>query len=202
MTKRIFDIIFSVMGLIILSPLFLVVAILIKLDSRGSVFFRQERAGKDGKIFKIYKFRTMIERAWEKGTPITVSAQDPRITRFGKFLRKYKLDEMPQLINVLKMEMSIVGPRPEILKYVALYTPEQKKVLSVKPGITDPTSLKYISEEDILSKILLQADDWEKVYINQIIPAKLVLNLKYIENRSFFLDVVIILKTLKKVIFK
>lgn len=202
MIKRIFDITFSALGMLVLSPLFLVVAILIKMDFKGHVFFLQERAGKDGKIFKTYKYRTMIEGAWKKGTPITISEKDPRITRFGKFLRKYKIDELPQLINVFKGEMSLVGPRPEIPRYVDLYTPEQKRVLSNRPGITDIASLKYINEEDILSKILTQVGNWEKVYINQVMPAKLALNLKYIENQSFFLDISIILKTLKKCLLK
>jgi lipopolysaccharide/colanic/teichoic acid biosynthesis glycosyltransferase len=193
MLKRLFDIIFSTLGLLILSSLFLLVAILIKLDSRGPVFFRQERVGKDEKIFKIYKFRTMIDKAWEKGTPITTQENDPRITHIGKFLRKYKLDELPQLFNVIKGEMSLVGPRPEIPQYVALYTPEQKKILSVKPGITDFASLEYINENEILSK----AKNWEKTYINEIMPTKLALNLKYIKNHSVFLDFIIILKTLK-----
>jgi len=198
MIKRIFDIIFSGLGLLILSPLFLVVAILIKIDSKGPIFFRQRRVGKNGKIFKIWKFRTMINKGWQKGPLITISDQDPRITHFGKFLRKYKLDELPQLINVLKGEMSLVGPRPEVPEYVALYTSEQKKVLSVKPGITDFASLKYINENEILSK----TDNWEKSYINHIMPNKLNINLEYIKKKSLALDLIIILKTIQKIFFR
>lgn len=195
MIKRIFDIIFSGLGLLILSPLFLVVAISIKIDSKGPVFFQQKRVGKNEKIFKIYKFRTMIDGAWKRGTLITISDQDPRITHFGKFLRKYKLDELPQLINVLRGEMSLVGPRPEIPKYVALYTPKQKKVLSVRPGMTDYASLKYINENEILSK----TNNWEKTYINHIMRDKLAINLDYIQKQSFILDFIIILKTIRKI---
>lgn len=196
--KRFFDLIFSSLGLLIFSPLFLLVAILIKLDSKGPVFFRQKRVGKNGKIFKIYKFRTMVKGAQGKGGLITTSEEDPRITPFGRLLRKYKADELPQLINVLRGEMSLVGPRPEVLKYVALYTLEQKRVLSVRPGITDSASLKYVDENKILSK----TDNWEKIYVNHIMPDKLAINIEYIKKRSSVLDLVIILKTICKIFRK
>lgn len=198
MTKRLFDIICSSLGLIILSPLFLVLAVLIKFDSKGPIFFKQERVGKNEKIFKIYKFRTMIDKAWVKGTSITISDKDSRITNLGKTLRKYKLDELPQLFNVFKGEMSLVGPRPEIPEYVNNYTQEQKKVLSVRPGITDIASLKYIDENKILSK----TKNSQKAYANNIMPQKLDLNLKYVKNHSFFSDLTIILKTIKKCLLK
>ena len=140
----------------------------------------------------------MIDKAWGKGTPITKSERDSRITKIGKFLRRFKLDEFPQLINVLKREMSLVGPRPEIPKYVTLYSQEEKKVLSIKPGMTDFASLKYINESELLSK----TNNWEEVYTHQIMPAKLALNLKYIKNHSLFLDFIIILKTIKKIFTK
>ena len=176
---RLFDLVFSFLGLVILLPFFLLIALLIVLDSRGGVFYRQSRVGKDGKDFKLYKFRSMRTGADKRGL-ITVGEKDSRITRVGYFLRKYKLDELPQLINVLKGEMSLVGPRPEVRKYVDLYTPEQRKVLSVVPGITDYASIEYVDE----NRILGGATDPDKVYVEEILPDKIRYNMKYIEHRS------------------
>ena len=176
---RFFDFLFSLLGLIVLSPVFLLISLCIVSDSRGGVFYRQSRVGKDGKDFKLYKFRSMRTGADKRGL-ITVGEKDSRITRVGYFLRKYKLDELPQLINVLKGEMSLVGPRPEVRKYVDLYTPEQRKVLSVVPGITDYASIEYVDE----NRILGGATDPDKVYVEEILPDKIRYNMKYIENRS------------------
>ena len=176
---RFFDFLFSLFGLIVLSPFFLLISLCIVLDSRGGVFYRQNRVGKDGKDFKLYKFRSMRTGSDKRGL-ITVGEKDSRITRVGYFLRKYKLDELPQLINVLKGEMSLVGPRPEVRKYVDLYTPEQRKVLSVVPGITDYASIEYVDE----NRILGGAADPDKVYVEEILPDKIRYNMKYIENRS------------------
>jgi len=194
--KRGFDIIFSLLGLIVLLPAFLVIATAIKLDSNGPVFFRQVRVGKNGKEFKILKFRTMVVDAEKKGLQITVD-KDSRITKVGRFLRKYKLDEFPQLINVLVGDMSFVGPRPEVPKYVALYNDEQKIVLKVKPGITDIASIEYKDENTLLN----QNDNPEKTYIEEIMPAKLKLNIDYIKSISIIYDIKLILKTMF-VIFK
>lgn len=176
---RFFDILFSGIGLIILSPLFLVLYILIRLESKGGGFYSQQRIGKDGVPFNLYKFRSMRKDADKKGL-ITVGGHDPRITRIGYFIRKYKLDELPQLFNVLKGDMSLVGPRPEVEKYTKLYTPEQRKVLSVVPGITDWASIEYVDENVILGK----AEDPDKAYIEQVMPDKIKYNMKYINNRS------------------
>lgn len=176
---RFFDFLFSLLGLIVLSPVFLLISLCIVSDSRGGVFYRQSRVGKDGKDFKLYKFRSMRTGADKRGL-ITVGEKDSRITRVGYFLRKYKLDELPQLINVLKGEMSLVGPRPEVRKYVDLYTPAQRKVLSVVPGITDYASIEYVDE----NRILGGATDPDKVYVEEILPDKIRYNMKYIENRS------------------
>jgi lipopolysaccharide/colanic/teichoic acid biosynthesis glycosyltransferase len=196
MLKRIFDFLVSLFGLIIFSPLFLIIAILIKLDSEGAVFYRGERIGKDGKPFRIFKFRTMVKNAEELGGPST-SADDPRLTKIGKFLRKYKLDELPQLINVLKGEMSLVGPRPEVKMYVDMLKPEEKeKILSVKPGMTDLASLWDFHEEEVLKG----SEDPEKTYMEKIRPKKIQLQLEYVKNRSFLLDLKIIFKTLIRLI--
>ncbi len=188
---RFFDIIFSFLGLIILLPFFMVIGIIILLNSKGGIFYFQERVGRYNRDFRLIKFRTMRKEADREGL-LTVGSRDPRITGPGLFLRKYKLDELPQLINVLKGEMSIVGPRPEVRKYVELYNEEQKKVLEVRPGITDYASLEYISENELLAA----SADPEKTYIEQIMPAKLELNRKFIENRSTRMYLVIIGRTL------
>ncbi len=191
MAKRIFDFIVSLMGLIFLAPFFLIFAILIKINSSGSVFYLQERVGKHGKLFKLFKFRTMRIDA-DKGNAITVGKRDPRITTMGHFLRKFKLDELPQLINVFIGDMSLVGPRPELKKFVDLYNDQQRKVISVKPGITDYASIQFRNENELLEG----KGDPIDFYIREIMPVKLSLNLKYIEERSFWLDIKIILQTL------
>ncbi|MBK9045818.1 MAG: sugar transferase [Bacteroidia bacterium] len=195
MVKRIFDLILAAIFLILLAPLFIFIAIRIKLDSKGSVFYKQVRVGLNGKDFGIYKFRTMFVGSDKKGL-LTVGGNDARITRPGLFLRKYKLDELPQLINVFFGDMSIVGPRPEVRKYVDLYSKEQLQVLSVKPGITDYASIEYSKENEILAN----ATDPEATYIHEIMPAKLALNQKYIREQSFFTDLKIILQTLVKIV--
>lgn len=189
--KRLFDIFFSSIGLLILSPLFVVVALLIKLDSKGPVFFRQERIGKYFKPFRIYKFRTMTVDTVEKGPLITVHG-DNRVTKIGKFLRKYKIDELPQLLNVLKGEMSFVGPRPEIKEYVQLFKSDYKKLLKIRPGITDPASIKYSNEEGILSL----SKNWEEDYTKRILPEKIKLSLHYVETHNVITDLKLILKTI------
>ena len=176
---RFFDIVFSVLGLVVLSPLLLTVYLLIIAESRGGGFYRQERIGKGGKPFLLYKFRSMRTGSAKSGL-ITVGGHDPRITRVGYFIRKYKIDELPQLLNVLKGDMSIVGPRPEVGKYVDLYTPEQRKVLTVRPGITDYASIEYADENEILGR----AASPEEVYVKEILPDKIRYNMKYINNKS------------------
>jgi len=178
---RFFDIVFSGLGLICLSPVLLIIYICIRCESKGGGFYAQERIGKDGVPFKLYKFRSMRQGA-DKGSLITVGERDPRITNTGYFLRQYKLDELPQLWNVLKGDMSIVGPRPEVEKYTRLYSDEQRKVLSVRPGITDWASIKYIDENTILG----EADDPDKAYIEHIMPDKIKYNMKWIEKQSVF----------------
>jgi lipopolysaccharide/colanic/teichoic acid biosynthesis glycosyltransferase len=194
MLKRLTDILFSFFGIVILSPLFLYISIRIMIDSKGGVCYRQIRVGRGNKDFLLFKFRTMYVNSDSKGL-LTVGSRDNRITRYGHFLRKYKLDELPQLFNVLIGDMSLVGPRPEVRKYVDMYNEEQLKVLSIKPGITDYASIKYSNESELLGK----ANDPEKVYINEIMPEKLRLNLYYIEHQSFSTDIKIILDTLKKI---
>lgn len=193
--KRCFDIFFSLLGILCLLLVFLFVAIAIKCSSKGPVLFKQERVGKNGKLFKIWKFRSMVVDAEAKGRQITTDG-DNRITKVGKFIRKTKIDELPQLFNVLSGKMSFVGPRPEVPRYVALYTEEQRKVLSVKPGITDLASIEFRNENDMLK----EAEDPDKKYIEEIMPAKLELNLKYIEKAGFFYDIGLIFKTIFKVI--
>jgi len=183
MVKRLFDLCLSSLFLTLLSPLFLIVAMAIRLDSRGPVFFRQDRVGLNGRRFRIYKFRTMVENAAQIGPHITPS-NDPRITRAGSFLRKWYLDELPQLINVLKGEMSIVGPRPETPEYVTLYTPEQRKVLAAKPGMAGPATIAYRNEEALLA----DCPDPEEFYINQMMHDRLRLDLEYVENQSLLYD--------------
>lgn len=193
--KRLADIVFSTIGLLFLSPFLVIVACLILLSSKGGVLYRQKRVGKDNKDFTMYKFRTMGLGS-DKRTLITVGDRDSRITGVGYYLRKYKLDELPQLINVVLGDMSLVGPRPEVRKYVDQYSEEQLKVLSVRPGITDFASIQYSRESELLGK----AEDPEWEYIHNILPAKLELNLKYIRERGFVTDMKIILKTLVKIV--
>lgn len=193
--KRTFDIIASGIGIIILSPILLGVSISIKIGSKGTVFFKQVRVGKDEKTFNILKFRTMVTDAESLGTQITIG-KDNRITKTGAVLRKFKIDELPQLINVFKGDMSLVGPRPEVPKYVAMYNEDQKKVLTVRPGITDIASLRYKDENDILGKV----DNPEEYYINTIMPDKLNLNLEYIEKNNIIFDLFLIIKTIIKCI--
>ena len=192
---RLLDILFSAIGLVLLSPLFILFYILVWMESKGGGFFVQERIGKDGKPFGLYKFRSMKTEAEAEGQ-ITVGAHDTRITRIGYFLRKYKLDELPQLWNVLKGDMSIVGPRPEVKRYVDLYTDEQRKVLTVRPGITDHASIRYINENEILCR----ADDPERVYIEQIMPDKIKLNMVYIEHHTLREYLKVILLTIKSLL--
>jgi lipopolysaccharide/colanic/teichoic acid biosynthesis glycosyltransferase len=192
-TKRIFDFFFSFCGLIILSPLFLFIAAWIKLDSRGPVFFRQERVGCLGRTFRMHKFRTMGADA--SGIPLTIG-DDPRITRCGRFLRRFKLDELPQLIDVLKGDMSLVGPRPEVPRYMAHYPEEIRKlVLSVPPGITDIAAIKFKNENELLKN----SNDPEKDYINKILPIKIKYYQEYISSRSIALDLKLIFQTIKAV---
>ena len=195
MLIRLLDIVLSLLGLIFLLPIFLILAVWMKFDSQGSIFFRQIRVGKDGSDFRIYKFRTMIVNAEKMGI-ITIGERDPRITNSGYFLRKYKLDELPQLINVLKGEMSFVGPRPEVRKYVEMYNQEQLKILTVKPGITDYASIEYINEDEILGKSL----DPERTYIEEIMPQKIKYNMKYINNKTMIEYFKIIFLTIIKII--
>ena len=194
MAKRLFDIVSSGIGLLCLAPVFVVMAIWIKLDSRGPVFYRQTRVGRYGRDFRIFKFRSMRVGS-DKGRQITVGERDPRITRFGYFIRRYKIDELPQLINVFLGDMSVVGPRPEVRKYVDLYSEEQRKVFQVRPGITDLASIKYLNENELLS----QVDDPDTYYIDVIMPDKLAINLEYIRHQSFMGDIKIIFNTLFKI---
>ena len=189
MAKHLFDVLASLAGLVILSPLFALIAVAIKLDSPGPVFFRGRRVGRNGRPFNIYKFRSMVVDADRKGPGIT-TAGDPRITRVGNVLRQTKLDELPQLINVVRGEMSLVGPRPEDVRYVALYTSEQRRVLSVRPGITSPASLRFRQEED-----LLRGEDWRRVYREQVLPAKLQIELDYLERASLWRDLCVLVQT-------
>ncbi len=189
--KRIFDIAFSFFGLILLSPFFILISISIAIDSKGEIIFKQIRVGKNNKDFALFKFRTMQTNASKKGF-LTVGNRDSRITKIGYYLRKYKLDELPQLFNVLIGNMSLVGPRPEVRKFVDLYTPAQMKVLSVKPGITDYASIEYVNENEILA----QSSNPEKTYIEEIMPAKLKLNQQYIIEQGLITDFKIILKTI------
>ena len=193
--KRIFDIVASGCGLIVLSPLFLIFAIWIKLDSKGPVFYRQVRVGRNNRDFRIFKFRSMKEGA-DQGSLVTIGGQDPRITRSGHFIRKFKLDELPQLINVFTGDMSLVGPRPEVRHYVNYWTPEQMRVLDVRPGITDPASIKFRNENDLLDK----AENPEEYYINVIMQEKIRLYLEYVGNQSLWYDIKLIFQTIKVVI--
>lgn len=183
MLKRSFDFVAAFGGLVCLAPLFLVIALVIKLSSPGPVFYRGKRVGRYGKPFAIYKFRTMVVDADKQGPGIT-AAEDNRVTSVGKVLRRYKLDEFPQLLNVLKGEMSLVGPRPEDPRYVALYTPEQRAILNYRPGITSPASIQYRDEEGLLVE-----GDWERKYVEEIMPAKLGIDAEYFQHAKIWNDV-------------
>lgn len=189
--KRLFDIVCSFLGLVFLSWLFVIVALWVGLSSKGGVFYRQRRVGRFGKDFTLWKFRSMRVNSDTKGL-LTVGGRDSRITSAGVFIRKYKLDELPQLFNVLKGDMSFVGPRPEVRKYVDLYTEEQMRVLSVRPGITSPASIKYRNENDILAR----EDDPEKYYIDVIMQDKLAIELDYIDHQSMITDIKLIFQTI------
>ena len=195
MLKRLFDIVASGCGLVVLSPLFIVLAIWIKLDSKGPVFYRQVRVGRGNRDFRLYKFRSMRVGADKQGL-ITVGGRDPRITRSGYFIRKYKLDEFPQLINVFVGDMSLVGPRPEVRKYVDMYTAEQLRVLSVRPGITDLASIRYRNENELLE----QAEDPDSYYEQVIMQDKLRINLEYVDNHSFVNDIKLIFMTFWEIV--
>jgi lipopolysaccharide/colanic/teichoic acid biosynthesis glycosyltransferase len=191
--KRLFDFAVAAAGLLVLSPVMLLTALLIKIDSAGPVFFKQQRVGREFRPFMIYKFRTMIEDAPQRGAAITTGA-DPRITRAGRFLRRTKIDELPQLINVLKGDMSLVGPRPEVPRYVEMFREDYEEILSVRPGITDPASLRYQNEAELLA---LSANA-EEEYVRRVLPDKLKLAKAYVEHASFFYDLGLILKTTPK----
>lgn len=183
------------MVLLLLLPFWLIIAMAIVLESRGGVFYRQIRVGKDNKDFYLYKFRTMRTGSDQKGL-LTVGERDSRITRVGYFLRKYKIDEFPQLLNVLKGDMSIVGPRPEVRKYVDMYTPEQMRVLSVRPGLTDYASIRYVNENELLA----ESENPEQTYIQEIMPDKLMLNLKYVDEQSPWVDLKIVWQTIMAIL--
>lgn len=193
--KRLFDIFASGFGLVVLSPLFLLLAIWINLDSQGPVFYRQVRVGRNDRDFRIFKFRSMQVGA-DKGSLVTIGGHDPRITQSGYFIRKYKLDELPQLINVFIGDMSLVGPRPEVRHYVNFWTKEQMHALDVRPGITDPASIMYRNENELMEK----AEDPERYYIEVIMQEKLKLYLEYVDNHSFWGDIRLIFKTFEAVL--
>ena len=188
--KRLFDIVASGLGLLVLSPILLIVAIWIKLDSKGPVFYRQVRVGRYNKDFRIFKFRSMRIGS-DKGSLVTIGGRDPRVTRSGYFIRKFKIDELPQLINVFIGDMSLVGPRPEVRHYMNYWTPEQMRALDVRPGITDPASIRFRNENELLEK----ADDPEKYYIEVIMQEKLKMYLEYVDNASFWYDIKLIFQT-------
>lgn len=189
--KRLFDIVCSFFGLLVLSPLFVFLSLWVGLGSKGGVFYKQKRVGRFNKDFTLYKFRSMRVGADKKGL-LTIGGKDSRVTKAGFFIRKYKLDELPQLLNVLKGDMSFVGPRPEVRKYVDMYTERQLKVLDVRPGITDLASIKYRNENDLLAA----ADNPEQYYIDFVMQDKLALNLQYIETRTFLGDIKLIFRTI------
>jgi len=195
MIKRAFDVSAALLGLICLSPLFLVVAVLIKLDSKGTVFFRQERIGRRFRPFQIHKFRTMVSDAPHQGGPLTLG-EDPRITRMGRVLRKTKIDELPQLINVLAGEMSIVGPRPEVRRYVECFKNDYEQILEVRPGITDLASVRFRDEAALLGRL----PNPEETYLKSILPQKLALGKQYVRGSSLFVDLSVILKTIAALI--
>jgi lipopolysaccharide/colanic/teichoic acid biosynthesis glycosyltransferase len=193
--KRFLDVLIALIVLFVFLPFGLIISILIALESKGGFFYIQERIGKNGVPFGLLKFRSMRPNADQLGQ-LTVGSRDPRVTNIGHFIRKYKLDEFPQFLNVLKGDMSIIGPRPEVKKYVDLYTSEQREVLQVKPGITDYASIEYFEE----NKLLGESENPEKTYIEEIMPAKLLLNKKYLDNPTFFHDLKIMWLTFKKII--
>lgn len=196
--KRLFDLICTIPGLVILTPFLIIIAIWVRLDSQGPILYRQERVGLNGRPFRIFKFRTMVVDADKIGRAITVG-EDPRITRSGRFLRKYKLDELPQLVNVVRGEMSLVGPRPEVQKYVIMYSDEQKAVLKLVPGITDPASIKYSNESELIAAMSEgngEKLDPEEVYIREIMPDKIRINLEYAAKSNIINDFRIIIRTL------
>lgn len=193
--KRVFDIVASGLGLVVLSSLFAVLAVWIKCDSKGPVFYRQVRVGRGNKDFRIYKFRSMRQGADKKGL-ITVGGRDPRVTRSGYYIRKYKLDEFPQLINVFVGDMSLVGPRPEVRKYVDMYTPEQMRVLDVRPGITSLASLRYRNENELLA----QADDPDRCYVEKVMPDKIAIDLEYVANAGLWTDIKLIFATIAAIV--
>lgn len=195
--KRLFDILASGLGLLCLSPLFAILAIWIKADSRGPVFYRQVRVGRGNRDFRIFKFRSMRPDS-DKGRLITVGGHDPRVTRSGYYIRKYKLDELPQLINVFIGDMSLVGPRPEVRRYVDMYSPEQMRVLDVRPGITSLASIRYRNENEILAA----SDDPDRTYIEKVMPDKLAIDLEYVADASLINDIRLIFSTFKEIITK
>lgn|SRR5574344_45024 len=194
MIKRSFDIVFSFLGIIALLPTFIIISLFVGLTSKGGVFYKQKRVGKDNKDFTLYKFRSMKVNS-DKKQLITVGEKDNRVTKVGYIIRKYKLDELPQLFNVLKGNMSFVGPRPEVRYYVDMYSDEQKQVLSVRPGITDIASIEYRNENALLEK----ADNPQEFYIKEVMPKKLELNRQYIISQSFIGDIKLIFKTIKSI---
>lgn len=195
MLKRLFDVIASGLGLLALSPLFAFIALWIKYDSKGPVFYRQIRVGKNNKDFRLFKFRSMRPHSDRLGL-ITIGRRDPRVTRSGYYIRKYKLDEFPQLINVFLGDMSLVGPRPEVRKYVDMYSPEQMRVLDVRPGITSPASIRYRNENDILAA----ADDPDKTYVEVVMPDKIKIDLEYVDKAGLLTDIRLILSTFNVII--
>lgn len=195
--KRLFDILASGLGLLCLSPLFAILAIWIKADSRGPVFYRQVRVGRGNRDFRIFKFRSMRPDS-DKGRLITVGGHDPRVTRSGYYIRKYKLDELPQLINVFIGDMSLVGPRPEVRRYVDMYSPEQMRVLDVRPGITSLASIRYRNENEILAA----PDDPDRTYIEKVMPDKLAIDLEYVADASLINDIRLIFSTFREIITK
>lgn len=194
-SKRVFDLIISITGLLVLTPILLIICIIIKTDDFGPVFYKAERVGKNGRVFRMFKFRSMIQNA-DKIGPSSASLSDSRITGTGRFLRKHKLDELPQLFNVLAGEMSVIGPRPEEKKFTDLFSEEERIILSVKPGITDWASLWYSNEAELLEGI----DDPDNFYLEKIRPEKIRLQINYVKNRNFFIDLKIFFLTFRKLI--
>ncbi len=191
MLKRVFDVVASAVGIFVLSPLLLLVSALIRLDSAGPVFFRQERIGRGFRPFRIFKFRTMVQDAPLRGGPLTCGRSDPRITRIGRWLRRSKLDELPQLFNVVQGDMSLVGPRPEVRRYVEMFADEYAEILTVRPGITDPASLKFRNEAELLEGL----PDAEAEYLTRLLPEKMSMARQYVRNRSLFGDLAILART-------